>query len=402
MKRILSWITIILPGIMIPIIPGMIEAQPYQALEETNHIQQYIKPEEVMLEFSMTDSTVTVIAITRDSMMIACQSLNSLFWKANKAFRSKIKAGDPLGFVIVGQILYFFLIRPVQHFISGKKRLIIKPGDSLSELPFEVLIQPDDNNSLLSGVPINYLIRDYEVTYHADQSVLPDVTGEIKENLPENTMDQQYAFMGFSPVFVNHPGLSALPDSREEIREIGSLFRKKGLTSWLVYEQHSDKERFKSTACMGRIVHLSTHYLSEPPEIGNGGFLFSGYDPSISTEGETDGVLTIDEISGLQLNADLVVLNACASGIQKLKSGGSRNSMPMVFLKAGARNILSTLWSVTDRLAGEFMINFYRIWLSGKTYSQALREVKLELISHPETSLPKIWAPYVLTARRTK
>ncbi len=401
MKNILSWITIILPGIMIPIIPGMIEAQPNQALEETNRIQQYIKPDEVMLEFSMTDSTVSVMAITRDSIMLACQSLNPLFWKANKAFRNKIKAGDPLGFVIVGQILYFFLIRPVQQFISGKKRLIIKPGDSLSELPFEVLIQPDKRNSLLPGVPINYLILDYEVIYHADQSLLPEISGEIKESLPADATDQQYAFMGFSPVFVNHPGLSALPVSKEEIKEIGSLFRQKGLTSWLVYEQHSNKEHFKSTACMGRIVHLSTHYMPEPPEIGHGGFLFSGYDPAISP-GDNDGVLTIDEISRLHLNADLVVLNACSSGIQKLKSGGSRNSLPVVFLKAGARNILSTLWSVTDRLASVFMVNFYRLWLSGKTYSQALREVKLEMISHPETSLPKIWAPYVLTARRTK
>ena len=66
MKKILSWITIILPGIIIPIIPGMIEAQPYHPIEETNHIQQYIKPEEVILEFSMTDSTVSVMAITRD------------------------------------------------------------------------------------------------------------------------------------------------------------------------------------------------------------------------------------------------------------------------------------------------------------------------------------------------
>jgi CHAT domain-containing protein len=399
MRTLFSWITIILPGIVIPVIPGVIEAQPLHYQDEVSNNQQCIQPDEVMLEYYITDSSALVYATTGNSTLLANQSLNSLFWMAHRSFRRKIKSADPKGFIIAGQILYLFLIKPVQDFISGKRRLIIKTDDSLSELPFEALIGPDDGCLIRNRAAIHYLIHDFEIIYRTDQGSRQDDSLKMPDGNIVNSDDCQFAFMGFSPVFSNHPVLCALPDSKHEITEIASLFRQKGMTSSLVYEQYSQKDYFKTVACKGRIVHLSTHYVSEAPGCGRGGFLFWGYDPSKSARERNEGVLTVEDINSLQLQADLIVLNACASGIEKLTSGAKRNSMPSVFLKAGARNILSTLWSVTDRLAGDFMINFYRLWLSGKTYSQALREAKLQMISCPETSLPTIWAPYVLTAK---
>jgi len=399
MIHIFSWITIILPTIMIPVIPGIIEAQTTLPSKEANRGNYCLKQDEALLEFAVTDSTAIVFATVGDSTLLAIQSLNPLFWMAHQSFRKKIKSADKRGFDIAGQILYLFLIRPIQDFIIGKRRLIIKTDDRLSELPFEALIRPDDERSLHIGTALHYLIRDYEIIYHSKQDFGQDA---VFNTADENTMipvNAQFSFMGFSPVFHNNAGLSELPDSRQEIAEIGSLFRQQGLTSWLVYEDYSEKEYFKTVACMGKIVHLSTHYLTEAPNKGYGGFLFSGYDPSVTVDGKNEGILTIEEIKGLQLQADLIVLNACASGIVKHNSGVRDYTLPEVFIKAGARNILSTLWNVTDHLAGDFMINFYRLCLSGKTYSQALREVKLQMISCPETALPTIWAPYILTAR---
>ena len=399
MKWIFSWITIILPGIMIPVIPGLIEAQPCQSHDEATNMQQYLKTDEVVLEYTVTDSSALVYAFTGDSIQIARQSLNPLFWTAYKSFRRKIKSADLTGLALAGQILYLFLIKPIQDFIIHKRRLIIKPDDLLSELPFEAIIRPDEACSFQPYSNMHYLINDYEIIYLSKKVYDQEEAAKVIDNRINPDADDQFAFMGFSPVFYDQTGLSALPGSRNEIAEIGSLFRQKGLTSWLVYEQYSEKEYFKTVACKAKIVHLSTHYLSETPDHGSGGFLFWGYDPVGSKAGRNKGVLTIDEINGLQLKADLIVLNACASGIEKLNSGACRNSLPALFLRAGARNILSTLWSVTDRLTGDFMISFYRYWLSGKTYSPALREVKLQMINCPETSLPTIWAPYVLTSR---
>ena len=79
-----------------------------------------------------------------------------------------------------------------------------------------------------------------------------------------------------------------------------------------------------------------------------------------------------------------------------MKTGLKRISLPQILFLAGASNILSTLWNVTDQLAGNFMLDFYKSYLSGKTYSEALREVKLQWIKCKATAIPAIWAPYVL------
>ena len=246
---------------------------------------------------------------------------------------------------------------------------------------------------------IHYLIRDFEVVYHCSRVYSSNLTGE-NEDADEHAGspdDYQFAFMGFSPVFSNYPGLSALPGSKIEIAEIGSLFHQKGLSNWLVSEQYSEKEYFKSVAGRGKIIHLATHYLHDANNPQREGFLFWGYDSSGKKNPSDDGILSVDEITKLQLQADLIVLNACSSGIEQLRSGDTVSSLPCVLCMAGARNILSTLWSVNDKLTGNFMVSFYRQWLSGKSYSKALREVKLQMICCPETAMPTIWAPYILT-----
>ena len=112
-----------------------------------------------------------------------------------------------------------------------------------------------------------------------------------------------------------------------------------------------------------------------------------------------DGLLYIDEINNLQLNASLVVLSACATGKGEVTHTEGVLTFTRSFYLAGASNIVYSLWNIPDHLTGEFMLSFYRNYFSGKNYSAALREVKLKMISNPETSLPYMWAGIVLLGR---
>jgi CHAT domain-containing protein len=388
---------LMLPGMILFMLPGPAGAQPLRSNAETGYVQRNLKPDEVMLEYSLTDSSVMVNAIAVDSTLIASQSLNELFWISLNTFRKKLKSADPNEFSILGQVLYLYLVKPVEDFLTGKRRLIIIPDDRLSGLPFEAFIVNDEASPPYNICNIHYLVRDYEVVYHCSPVFWADLAGRNGDEHAGSPDDHQFAFMGFSPVFSNYPGLNALPASKAEISEIGSLFHQKGLSRWLVSEQNSDKEYFKSVAGRGKIVHLATHYIHDADDPQREGFLFWGYDPSGKKQAPGDGILSTEEINRLRLQADLVVLNACSSGIEQVRSGDTATTVPCVFFTAGAKNIMSTLWSVNDNLAGTFMICFYRQWLSGKSYSEALREVKLQMIRCPETAMPTIWAPYVLT-----
>ena len=89
-----------------------------------------------------------------------------------------------------------------------------------------------------------------------------------------------------------------------------------------------------------RFIHFTTHGLfnSKRP-------LYSGLvlEPGF----ESDGFLTVNEIFGLDLDCDQVVLSACSSGLGKQISGEGLVGMTRAFLYAGAGSVMAALWDVT-------------------------------------------------------
>jgi CHAT domain-containing protein len=396
MKTPFPWLLVMIPGMMLQVTKGQVHAQPGQLTDEVIEVQGNLKQDEVMLEYHFTDSTVQVNAIAKESTCCAIQSIGRLFWYSLGCFRKKLKSAEPRTFSIPGEIMEMFLIKPVENFLTGKHRLIIIPGKQLSGLPFEAFIRND--NLAVPGKPgnLHYLIHDFEIVYHCS---IECWNAMVKARGSGNSIkpgDNHFAFMGFSPAIKNSAGYSPLPGSKREIAGIGKLFHQNGFSSLLVCGENTGKDYFKSMAPRGRIVHLATHYIPDITGSSSGGFLFREYCPRGETTRKPHGLLTTDEIKDMQLEADLIVLNACASGVDRREPGVQYNSLPLLLFMAGARNVLSTLWNVTDNLAENFMLDFYRSWLSGKTYSAALREVKLQWINCSGTSIPTIWAPYIL------
>ena len=66
------------------------------------------------------------------------------------------------------------------------------------------------------------------------------------------------------------------------------------------------------------------------------------------------------------------------------------------FLSSGASNLLISLWKVDDRYTSNLMIAFYTHVFNGESYSEALRNAKLEMIREPKTAFPVLWGSFVL------
>ena len=110
------------------------------------------------------------------------------------------------------------------------------------------------------------------------------------------------------------------------------------------------------------------------------------------------GLKICREIYHLKLNARLVTLSACETGLGKLAAGEGILGFSRAFLLAGARNLLLSLWKVNDASTTELMTQFYTFHLeNGIPLPESLREAKLSLIRNPETSYPYFWAGFVLT-----
>ncbi len=118
-----------------------------------------------------------------------------------------------------------------------------------------------------------------------------------------------------------------------------------------------------------------------------------------------DGFLRTSEIYTLELDAELVVLSACNTGIGRLISGEGVLGFQRAFMFAGSGSVAVTLWSIEDRSTAVLMRNFYRYLseIRGEgdphhtDYVQALRRARLDLLNQRGYSHPVHWASFVFT-----
>jgi CHAT domain-containing protein len=143
-----------------------------------------------------------------------------------------------------------------------------------------------------------------------------------------------------------------------------------------------------------RILHFATHGLlnNERPELS--GLVFSLVDQQGKPQ---DGFLRLHEIYNLQLNADLIVLSACETGLGKEIKGEGLIGLTRGFMYAGAPRVIASLWNVDDLATAELMKLFYqRMLKDGLPAGAALRAAQLELSGQKRWAHPYFWAGFLL------
>ena len=148
--------------------------------------------------------------------------------------------------------------------------------------------------------------------------------------------------------------------------------------------------RVKST----KILHLSTHgkFLIND-EIQNpmrkAGLAFTG-----ANNNSSKGIATALRLSALDLkDTELVVMSACESGLGDVQNAEGVVGLPKAFLQAGARNVIMSLWSVSNLKSAELMEYFYKNIDRGQDYATALRNAKLSMI---EKHHPYYWSAFII------
>ena len=108
-----------------------------------------------------------------------------------------------------------------------------------------------------------------------------------------------------------------------------------------------------------------------------------------------DGFLTMSEVMALKLNAKVVALTACGTGVGKNVSGEGVMGMGRAFQYAGARNVLVSLWSVAETSATELTSTFFKYIKEGKEPKEAIRLARSE-IRRKGYEHPFYWASFIL------
>ena len=120
--------------------------------------------------------------------------------------------------------------------------------------------------------------------------------------------------------------------------------------------------------------------------------------PTQSGAGRDNGLLQVWEVfEYMRIDADLVTLSACETGIGTEFHGEGMIGLTRAFQYAGARSVLASLWSVADDSTAELMSRFYGYLRQGRSKDQALRAAQLEAIrSQSPFAHPFHWAAFAL------
>jgi CHAT domain-containing protein len=263
--------------------------------------------------------------------------------------------------------LYETLIVPVRAQLPKGGRLTIIPHGPLFQLSF----------AALRSATGRYLVEDYELNYAPSISVL-QFTSRRQAATTANA-SSAWAIVGNPatlPSVGSHP-LAALPGAGQEIDSIAALAPKGRRVIRLAGGRagEADLARALETAHPS-VLHLATHGfvfddLKQPP------FLALN---KHGTQLNEDGRLTLDEVYGLRLNTDLVVLSACRSGSGRISSDGVIG-LTRGFFYAGSPSVLATFWDVTDAATAELMSGFYRQYAKTHAKGSSLRAAQLALLA---------------------
>jgi CHAT domain-containing protein len=377
----------------------------YSAWEIGDRLDQ----KSALLEYVIGDDALYIFALTNSSHSFKKVYLNASIKDDVQSLRDALYNLDFDTYANTAYKLYTFLISPVEDEIRNYDKLYIIPDGILNYLPFE---------SLLSSLPKNfdfdkmsYLINDYEFSYYFSASMI-DSGNETTERIR--------GYLGFAPVFnddsdrgmnlaaaidtlnnfsfrkwenTNVEKFSPLPETEYEVSATSDLFRQNNILSNEYYRSQATEENIKSGLIENYdFIHIASHgFIKEDkPELSGIAFWNS------NSPGGEDGILYSGEIYNLKLNADLVVLSACETGLGKIVKGEGIIGLTRGFVYSGAKNILVSLWQVADKSTSELMVEFYKNILDGKNYSSSLREAKLKLIKDEKYSYPLEWSPFVL------
>jgi CHAT domain-containing protein len=96
------------------------------------------------------------------------------------------------------------------------------------------------------------------------------------------------------------------------------------------------------------------------------------------------------------LNADLVALSACQTGLGQELRGEGLVGLTWAFQYAGAKSLVVSLWEVADPSTAELMTAFYKELRGGKSKDEALRKAMEAVRSKPKWAHPYYWSPFIL------
>ncbi len=252
--------------------------------------------------------------------------------------------------------LYSLLIAPVRGQLDAR-HLVIVPHSFLHYLPF---------HALSDGT--RYLIDDFTISYAPSGSIF--------------ALCQQKSMARWGAESL----VMAVADARApHIEEEGRFVAEAIGPAHLFLGDDATHARLKTFGPQSRFIHIATH-----------GY-FRQDNPMFSSLRLGDSLLSLFDLYQLQLNAELVTLSGCGTGMNVVIGGDELIGLVRGLLYAGAQTLMVSLWEVHDQSTAEFMRDFYTSYKLNANKASALRTALINL--RQKRPHPYYWAAFALVGR---
>jgi len=428
-----------------------------------DEIKNALRPGEALLSYYFGQNASFVWAVPKDgdvafaSVPATALELEAKLRRPRQALEPQVSMVSeiPPFDVALGYELYTLLLKPVEAAWQPAKSLIVATNGALGELPLSLLptapaqIDPAAKPLFANYRNVAWLARSHAVTvvpsasaivtlrrlprgspardkligfgdpyFNADQAaeaereqaapiVVASAAGADAENVTRgiplrlraspHTEENDAATLGILP---------RLPDTRFELLSMAEALEADPAKALYLGKAANEQNVETLDLAHYRIVAFSTHGLVPGDLDGLTQPALALTAPEVAGV-KGDGLLTMEKILALKLDADWVVLSACNTAAGAGAGAEAASGLGSAFFYAGTRALLVTNWSVHSASARELITDLFRRQRADPalTRGEALRQAMMALLDGPGAvdgsgrtvysyAHPLFWAPY--------
>jgi CHAT domain-containing protein len=325
--------------------------------------------------------------------------------------------------------IYQTIFGPFDSHIQGKKHLVISASGALAQLPFAVLPRASGVDSASGQAP--WLMRDVALSHvptangwlslkrlgkqaPATQPLLAwgdplfDAKGTqvaaaqgstVRSVLPTRAASSAQSNLLNEEHYVAYSKIPALPETRDEVQELAAILGADPKQDLILGAEATRASVLKNSQsghlARKQVVVFATHGLlaGDLPHLNQPALAMAATkDPNESP------LLTLEDVLGLKLNADWVVLSACNTAGADGRAEEALSGLARGFFYAGSRSLLVTHWSVESESAMLLTTHTFAAYKKNPQMrrAEALRQAMLETMKDKRFAHPAYWAPYAL------
>jgi CHAT domain-containing protein/Tol biopolymer transport system component/Tfp pilus assembly protein PilF len=330
---------------------------------KVEEVRNLLEPGVVLLAYYSVSDQLLCWVVKRDGVKLFRTSVNrAALGESILGFRQTIQNLEPAE--KLSKELFSKLMSAVVPEVEGAKYVGIVPHGALHYLSFATLY--DGAQYTADRFPLFYL---------PSASVL-------KYTLSRRTDSKNLRVLAIGNPDLNDPALN-LPFAEQEVETIKWNFDNVTL---LTKEKATESWVERNIGQFG-IIHIASHGTFDPVNP-----LFSAV--KLVKDDKADGDMEAGEVFGLEINADLVLLSACQTGLGRVTQGDDVIGLNRAFFYAGTHSILSSLWRVSDISTAVLVKQFYRLYGTDNK-ADSLRRAMLHVKNrYPH---PGYWGAFILS-----